>query len=248
MKPNEIIRLNYARLRNETHVEYHEVVDGILLKYDPVALGYKAKYDNYHTAFNSEVNVLDIVQKSPYTQEIVTQDELRDNVYQGLVTATRSFLFHFNESKRKAAERIEMVINSYGKIKRKTYDQETAAIDDLLRELFTAYSDDVALLGIGEWTNRLADDNEQFKNLMQARYQEISQRPASRMAIARKELDTVFAALLKYIEALMTVAGDISAYLPLVAELNSVTTRYRNLLAQQQGRRKAKAAPAAGTV
>ena len=243
MSKNVILRFTYHQLRNEAHAEYHEVVDAILKNCDPDTLKYRPQYNAYHTAYNTEIGVLDVVQKSPYTQEIVLQDELRDRVYMGFTTAVQSVLYHFNETKRKAAERVETVIKSYGDVAHKTYDQETSAIDDMLRELFASHSDALNVLGMDEWTDRLAAENEQFKTLMDTRYKEKSQRPKPRMADARKTVDALFTALLDYIEALVTIAGDTSPYETLIAELNAVSTRYRNLLAQQQGRRKAAAKP-----
>jgi hypothetical protein len=233
------IRFRYIELRNEVHVEYSETVDGVVVKHNPQALGIQLQYDSFKTSLTTEAGALDVIIKSEYTDEISAQDHVRDGIFRGFDDAVKSGENHFNADKRKAAERIRVVLDHYGNIAAKAFDQETAALDDLQRELNDNYSADVQLLGLTDWLTQLDVENQKFKMLMSDRYFETAQRPKTRMKAARGETDKALRALLDMVEALVAVNG-VEAYQSFINELNAVSERYKNQLAQAAGRRKAK--------
>jgi hypothetical protein len=231
-----IIRLSYESLRNEVHVEYNDTIDGIVIKHNPQTLGILPLYTPYKTAVDVETGALDVIRKSGYTGKISDQDQVRDDIFRGLVESVQSSCHHFNPDKRKAAGKIIVVLDHYGNIAAKAFDQETAAIDDLLRELNDNHAADVQLLSLTEWLVQLDAENQTFKRLMSERYVEVAQRPATRMKAARAETDKALRAMLHTVEALVTVNG-VDAYQSFINELNAVSERYKNQLAQASGRR-----------
>jgi hypothetical protein len=236
MNNNLIVRFRYEHLRNEVHVEYNDTVDGIVIKHVPQTLGILPQYDNYKTAMNTEVGVLDIIQKSKYTGEISAQDNVRDRIFRGFYDAVQSSRNHFNAGKRKAAENINIVLEHYGNIAAKAFDQETAAVDDLRRELDDNYAADVQLLSLNDWLTQLGAENQKFKQLMFERYAEVAQRPTTRMRAARVETDKALRAMLNMVDALIIVNG-VEMYTSFISELNAVSERYKKQLAQASGRR-----------
>jgi hypothetical protein len=233
----EIIRLNFKNLRNEAHAEYSSTFVTLVDKYTPETLNIKALYDEYKLLFADEISALDVVRKSALTGEIDEQDHIRDGIFRGFAEAVKSALYHFNAAKRDAARRIEVIIENYGNIAAKTLDQETAAIDDLLRELCSATNAPlVTLLGLIDWTEQLETENDKFKQLMLERYTETSQRPTVRMRDARSSVDKCLRAIFDRIEALAMVNG-IAACESFIKELNAVNERYKNIAAQEKGAR-----------
>ncbi|MDR3340025.1 MAG: DUF6261 family protein [Candidatus Symbiothrix sp.] len=237
---NLISKLDYVQLRNESHVEFHETVNRLFITYPPSELGLATLYEIYKPQFDAEVSVLDLIRKSDYTEDIYEQDHLRDHIFRGLTDAVKSALNHFDEAKKNAAHKINRVIENYGNIAVKTLDQETAAIDDLLREFADGnYPALLQTLSLGDWIDQLGTENERFKTLMMARYGESAQRPTTRMKAARLEVDKAFRAITSQIEALALVHGS-AAYEPFVKEINAVIERYKHLLAQKNGRKSIK--------
>jgi hypothetical protein len=240
-----IIRFKYEHLRNEAHVEYNETMDSTMIRYDLQTLGIQPQYNAYKGNLNIEVDTLDTVTKSEYTGEISAQDGVRDGIFRGLADAVKSSLHHFNADKRSAAEKINVAVEHYGNIAAKSFDQETAAIDDLLRELNDNHAADVQLLSLEDWLSQLDTENRTFKQLMSERYTETARRPATRMKAARAGTDSALRELLDMLEAQVAVNGP-DAYLPFINELNAVSERYKNQLAQAAGR-KTKTKKAEGT-
>jgi hypothetical protein len=230
------IRFNYTELRNEVHVEYGETIDDIVVKHDPQTLGISPQYDAFKTSLNTEVGVLDVVVKSEYTGEISAQDSVRDRIFRGFDDAVKSAENHFNTDKCKASERIRVALDNYGNISAKAFDQETAAIDDLLRELNDNYAADLQLLGLTDWLMQLDAENRKFKTLMSERYAETARRPKTRMKAARAETDRSLRTMLDMVEVLAIVNGA-ETYQPFIDELNAVSERYKNKLAQASGKR-----------
>jgi hypothetical protein len=235
-----IVNLNYSHLRNEIHVEFHDVMQTLFGKYPPASMGIQAQYDTYKPLYDAEVSALDIVIKSDKTAEINAQNIVRDNIYRGFADAVKSAQRHFDPAKRAAAQRAATILERYGNIAAKSYDAQTAAIDDMLREFGDAPSSnwnaDIALLMLGEWLTQLYSENQKFKELILERYQEQMQRPSVRMKDARAAVDAAFRTLLTQVEALTLVNGA-AAYENFIKETNLVIERYRNILAQQAGRR-----------
>ncbi|MDR0419928.1 MAG: DUF6261 family protein [Prevotellaceae bacterium] len=237
---SKIVRFPYESLRNEVHVAYHTDVDALFDIYAPEKLNIVPQYNSYKTAYNDEIAALDIVLKSELTAEIEKQDIVRDTIYRGFTDAVKSATRHFNADKRAAAARVENIVAHYGNIVTRTLDAETAAIDDLLRELkMSAYPADIAALALGDWLVQLDTENATFKTLMQERYAEAASRTTLRMRPARKATDAAFRAMISQVEALVLVNGE-TGYDKFISELNVISERFRNILAQEKGKRNGK--------
>jgi hypothetical protein len=235
---SKIIRFSYEALRNEAHVEYHSNVNAFFGTYTPDALGIVPQYATYKTAYDDEVSALDIVLKSDLTAKIEKQDGVRDSIFRGFVDAVKSDTRHFDPAKRESANKIDGLLKHYGNIAARSIDQETAAIDDLIRELQTgANAPSVQVLGLDDWLTQLQVENDTLKTLMQQRYAETADRPAVRMKTTRKATDAAFRAILNQIDALALVNGAAN-YTAFINALNAVSERFKNILAQEAGTRK----------
>lgn len=235
-----INRFNYAALRNEAHVQMHDSFIALVGKYNAEELGIKAVYDQYLLLFEKEKAVLDVILKSSITAELDAQDQVRDRLFRGFADAVKSALNHFDDGKREAAEKLNLILKHYGNISNRPMDQETAAIEDLNRELNEPQNAaHVAALSLGDWLTALLAANAKFDEMMMARYAEVSQRPNVNMRECRAAVDKLFRAMLDLLDALMLVNGA-DKYTAFISELNAITKHYENILAQQKGARAAK--------
>jgi hypothetical protein len=224
-----------SRFRNETHVELHEVLIGILDEQDLVRLGLDKMSSFYRKAFSDEKVVLDLILSSILTKGIIARDHRRGKLFNGFVHAVRSSLNHYDDSCVQAAEQIAFVLKKYGNIRVKTMDAETAALDDLFRELETpANRAAIDTLELNRWIDQMRTVNDEFRTLMHERYSERAQLPSTRMAQARVETDKWWKHIHAHIEGLVAVDG-IEPYQSLVNKINTVIERYRHILAQQKG-------------
>jgi hypothetical protein len=234
-----IIRINLRKLKNETHVQLNEDIDSIFVKYNPVTLGINLLYGLYRVALNNEVEALDFIRKSEITKKIHEQDHVRDDIYRGFVESVKGATKHFNPANREAAYLIDDIIGHYGNIARKTLDDETAAINDLVRELDQpAPAQALTLLGLTAWRNKLVEENTAFTELMANRYAETAGKTPFRMRTARGETDRYYLAIVTQIENQYLAGIDINGVF--LRELNAVIERFKHILAQETGERNPK--------
>ncbi|MDR2449537.1 MAG: DUF6261 family protein [Prevotellaceae bacterium] len=232
-----IIRFAYEHLRNESHVEFHTTVNTLFSRFGPTALGIDALYAVYSSLLVEEIDALDIIRRSELTIEIEEKDQERDSLYRGFVDNVKSQLHHFDPVKREAARKVEIILEHYGNIAAKSLDEETAAIDDLYRELLKPENyPQVITLGLEPWMEELVQASRRLEQLMMDRYNEAAKRPNVHMRSVRREVDKVFRAILDLLEALVRVNGP-DTNRAFITELNVVMGRYKDIMAQEAGRR-----------
>jgi hypothetical protein len=211
------------------------------LKIEPQFIAYIALY-------NKEDDVLQKIMKSMLTDDIQASDaQKRDVTFRGLVNANKAALSHYDEEVRKAAKRLQIILDAYGNVARMRSNEETSAIYNLNQELREKHAPDVAAVGLNDWINKLEADNNEYAALVKSRNIELSQRSDLTMKDVRKEVDAAYRTIVERIEALMLIEGE-EAYLPFVKRLNVTAEKYKNLVAQRQGAAaatKARAAEAA---
>lgn len=231
----ELNALKLKNLRNEEHSNFYLDFTMLVTQYTPAALGIELKYPAFQSAFNLETAALNVVQGSVLTDELFVADSERDNTASGLTGTIKSALNHFNPEVRSAASRLVLLLDTYGNLATKPYDQETASITKLVSELEGSYAADVATLGVGGWVAELKNRNNAFNNLKNMRYGEDSAKPQQNLKLARQETDTSYRAIVKRINALIEVNGY-TAYAGFVTAVNQRIENYQLVLAQRQGR------------
>jgi hypothetical protein len=236
MKKN-FVRIDLSDLKNETHVQFNEGVDLVFVRHNPQGLGIHFLYEPYKRALNSEVEALDIITKSKYTVEIFDVDRFRDKTLRGFTDSVKGAMQHYEPSHSEAAGVLYNVFSHYGNIAKKTLDDETAAINDLVRELnLPENANAVALLGFQGWQSKLVEENNRFVELMERRYSETADKTPIRMKTARRETDKYYHAIISQLEN--QILGGMFVNEIFIRELNAHIERFKHILAQEIGERK----------
>lgn len=227
------------QMRNETVVRAAQDIYDVAAGIGPGAIGIAAPHTALGAKLTNITGSLDQPGKSALTAKIKNQNILRGNLVRSLSSSTKAFLIHPNEAKRSAAERLSIIIDRYGNITKKTYDDESAAIGDLVSEFSnTTNAQLVILLGVGEWVTLLDNANKAFVALMLERNAERTRR-AEPMRLARAPLEESILEIVERVEAIIVLNGiDFSPELgQFVLEYNELVKRYKHILAQE-GRHK----------
>ena len=237
----KIIIINLARMVNEIHVQYHEVVRTFLERINLLELGLKPLFDLYLSAFNNEQEALLLIRKSELTARVSEQDRARDAIYRGFSDTVKGLRNHFDPEVHEPANRLWSVFLHYGNITQKTFDAQTAATNDMLRELrqpeMQQIIDDLNLTG---WVEKMDEENQKFHQLMMQRYNEPTMQTPYRMKTARLETDKYYRAITVHIDNLALTANDDENLNHIITELNAIVKRFKNILAQQFGKKATK--------
>jgi hypothetical protein len=229
-------------LKNNIHAEFHTNIDRIFLKNNPQAMGIHLLYNLYKSALDREIDSLDFVRGSEYTQLINEQDHVRDTIYRGMVDTVDAALHHFNPAHVSAARMISKAIKSYGNLSVQTLDAESAMIADLIRELEKpALAQDVTRIGLTPWKDKLKEENEKFRQLMVDRNDETQGKSPYKMKDTRKETDKYYHLIINRIETEHYAGIPVSE--DFIRELNILIERYRHILAQERGENKPQPGP-----
>jgi hypothetical protein len=232
-----IIRFDFTRLRNEVHVGFNNTMDSLFIKYNPETMGIAALYAVFKALLTEEVAALDVILRSKLTEIIEQLDHERDSLWRGLGNTVKGYLHHFDPDKRQAAHQLLLILDHYGDISQKNLEAETAAIEDLHTELIK--QDNylyVTALGLGDWLGQLVQASRNLDAQMKMRYDEIGKRPDLHMRSIRKRVDKALSDIFDRIESLVNVNGE-ENYKAFVSELNAITEREKDVLAQEAGRR-----------
>jgi len=241
---NILISIKLNRLNNELHYQFHNDVIDIFNSRDNSALtilDLNRWLAPYLVAFEGEKEVLDIILKSKFTLLMMEMDRNRDKSCRGLISVLKSILhFHSELAMRESAQRVLDVLKHYGDITRRKYDEETAAIEDVMREFENEdIKADLTKLKVTEWTEKMVMYNNYFKEYAAQRNLESAHRPLVRMKETRVETDRMFRNIVKHIEYKMI--SDFFENVPpemteLIRELNAKITHYKNVVARSKTR------------
>ncbi|MDR2652936.1 MAG: DUF6261 family protein [Prevotellaceae bacterium] len=231
----KIKRFRNENLRNEEWFQFYTEFKTLVEQYTPAALNIDTLFATFLTLYDNADNTLEVIRKSAITEQLAEADNARDIVFRGFVEAVKSGLHHFDANRREAAKRLQIALNHYGNIARKSYDEETASIYNFLQEMNGAYAADVATLNLTDWITQLDADNRAFDALQQARYTEGEAKTDIRVVEVRKELDRNYRDILDRIDASILLNGE-TQYAPFVKALNIRVEHYSDIIAQRKGR------------
>jgi hypothetical protein len=231
----KIEKLKLIALRNEEHFQLANELDQLIKVETPQKLQIEIDYGIFKVHLADESLAIQVIQKSATSDLIADKDIERDNIYRGLADAVKSYLNHFAEDKQTAAKRLAILLDQYGNLTMKPYNEETAAIHKLAEEARTAYKDDFALLNLHDWIDELEIKNLDFERLMKKRYSEEADKTDLRMKNVRMHVDISIRKIIDRINAILLINGP-TGYENFVNEVNARFSKYQLILAQRQGR------------
>ncbi|MGL5912573.1 MAG: DUF6261 family protein, partial [Bacteroidales bacterium] len=176
------------------------------------------------------------IRKSSYTQQIADADAQRDTLFRGFVDTIKSAHNHFNPNSREAARKLQIALDHYGNIAQKSYDEQTAAVYNLLQDLNEKYALDISLLNLGEWVEHLQSSNIAFSELIKERDDESGSSSNLQVRTVRIDISKIYRDMLNRVDALVLINGA-AKHEGYINDLNARTERYEQNQAQRKGRK-----------
>ena len=189
---------------------------------------HKSVYTNSPAA---EYSALKKINKSAITDKINQADHDRDHTYSGMHHAVKAALYHFDDNIAEAAKRIDVVIHTYGNVNKKSLNEQTSAVYNLVTDLRqNELQNDVAALRIAEWIDELDRRNNIVEALMKERLDEAAHKTDAVMKDARANTDYAYKAICKRINALAEIEA-LEVFSNYIRKLNLIIDKYNKLLA-----------------
>lgn len=230
----KIKSLHLVNLRNAGHGQFNSEIVGIVQKFTPVALNIVTEFSDYELKFNNEKTAFKLIRKSASTEAIAGSDLKRDFTARGLQGHVKADQYHFTPAVKAAANRVIIVLDTYGDIEKMEYNEATMSYNEMIAELTANYAADITLMGLDGWLNELRANNQEFSLLMSGRFEEGAGKTTLRMKQVRVEVDEAYENMVEQVHALMRVNGA-AAYEAFIREVNQVVDKYNDILARREG-------------
>ena len=231
----KIQNLHLPALRNEEHFQFMTDTDGLIDNAGTEALQLVEPYAQFEVLLEQEDVALETIRKSSYTTQITDMDRMRDLLYHGFDLFTRAYLCSANNAKKEAAQRIRIIVDSYGDIRLQGYKQESGSVTNFVTDINTRCGDDLDTLGGREWIDALAEANALFINLMDTRHDDHAAQPDIDLRATRKAIDQVYQTIRERIESSTVLLPDQPIYVQFATRLNERIDYYRNAIARRKG-------------
>lgn len=241
----KITRFHLPSLRNNEFFQYMTRVHGMIGAATPAALQIEALYGSFDTMYVNLGKAIRQITTSALTAKINDTDRSRDTLFSGMAGHVRSCLNHFDPTKRDAAERLIIVLNTFGNVAVRSHDEETAAVYKLTEELTANCPAEVEALELFPWIEELEKRNRAVEAAMMERFNEISARTPLLTRTCRLETGEVYYRIIKRIDALQIVEGadsPNSVWALFITELNEIIDHTKNIIAIRRGKAAAKKA------
>jgi hypothetical protein len=222
----KIENIRTVHLRNDEHFQLHTEFRDLVMAHGAEALKVKPQFQAYLRLYDREDEALKKIVKSEFTAKIHEADKARDDIYIGMAEMNTAAHRHFNPEVREAAARLQIVFDTYGKVAKKSLDEETSAIYNILQELEGKYAPDASAVGISQWVAELKARNNAFEALVKERDSEEASKTNVIMKEARKAADVAFKQLCDIINVYMVLEGEAN-YEAFARTLNEVIGRYK---------------------
>jgi hypothetical protein len=217
------------------HNGFHKRLLEIILRYLGI-IDSPDSIEDYSGKVKQEDRVFKWMRRQKHTKKKAEADRERDTIYMGFLGKVRADLRHFNPVIRDAANHIYNLLDNYGDVIHASYDAETTALDSIITHLRSEdYIEDVNLLGLMPWVDRLDDLNTQFKQYVQETAQEEINKPDITPKESRLQTDQALKKITTRIEALANLHGE-EKYLPFAREFNELVEHYNLLVFEHYGR------------
>jgi hypothetical protein len=223
---------------NTLHLQFILEVLGLIKKFGIEWLKIIDLFNIYNACVEEEDLYYKTVRKSYLSGKKQEISNLRNTLVLGIHHALKSGLRHFDENIRAAAQKLELVFDTYNSpvlITRLPYDAETAVINNLLQELTVKYADDSQKINLIPWLVELQNRNNEFDALVKDYNEEQAGIPPLNLVNIRKKTDSAYRDIVTFINALVVVEKT-STYDPFIVEINTLIKHYNDLYAQHIGR------------
>jgi hypothetical protein len=204
----EIESINFSSLHSEAHYEFFWVLFKLFEKYPPVRDLIRQFWDDYLNFLELENQLFDAPKTNPITKKLAALDRRIDNDLRGIKAIIRGDLHHFDPATAEAAQVLYDRIKDFGNIKKKAYEEESAAVQVLVRDFQGVYISQVNLLNINKWVDDLVIAESSFTQLLEERNAELAMHPPMNIREVRFSIESIYRNMIRCINTDLLVNGE----------------------------------------
>ena len=235
MGKKQIQGISKSSLTHAAHMNLNTELYDRIEATTPAALKIEELAPRYKEALDNEGLCVNRISKSAATQAMVEKDAERDKLFSFINSMINSFMSYPEKTKQQAAAQLEALFNAYANTPWKTYVEETAAIDGLLRDMEgEAMKAAAETLKLTEYFTTLKTLNDEYRSLSAERTNEYASRVKISTYSARKVVDDLWAEIAQRVNA-VAVLDPTDAVNAFIDTVNQIFRKYKDLIAAKGG-------------
>jgi hypothetical protein len=218
----KILGSRFHYYRNEAHYEFFVVFKGKVVLFPSVMSLIQNLFPEFNELLEQEEKSVDAQKKSPFTALIVNADSLNDKLILGIRETVSGAMRHYDATIAAAAVRLNDRLKDFGKIEKKSYEEEAGAISILINDLqIPPLATDIVTVGIDGWITQLSAAVENFKSLLTQRNESLAPSlPKENLRTIRSKIEKVYRKMTAKVNAAAEL-DDTGAYDSFILQLNA---------------------------
>lgn len=236
----EITVISEQKMTNDIHYLFNKNVSERALADEAVMKNtkhLKPMAEVLAEAVKTEDQYIAVSRKSFNTDEITALDKRRDNAYSAFKMQVRTYMKVSAEPMRNAAAILDQVISTYNISVNMQLDKETSRLMNLLDDLTSKYSEQIATLNLGLFVTEMSEANQALIECTDQRTEERMETKVGAMKDARNAVDAAYHKLVKYVNAYALITED-EAYDNFISYVNAEIKHFKELMARSGGEAK----------
>ena len=228
-----------TRLRNNEHFQFMTDVDQLINTFQPSELAIDSLYPAFKTALTSEDAAMRVEIGSIKSKSIEELDKLRDKTWNAISLRIKATQLSPLDNEAESAEVIRRIIDLYGDIRTKSYNEESAGISNLVADLQKSENTDhINRVGIQRWVTELKKQNDDFQLVFNERNTELAGRESGDVKAIRLQLDPLYEKIAERINATIVLEIAKPVAFEFISQLNEKINYYKTTLVSRSARSK----------
>jgi hypothetical protein len=228
-----------TRLRNNEHFQFMTDVDQLITTFQPSELAIETLYPAFKSALTSQDAAMRVEIGSIKSKSIEELDKLRDKTWNAISLRIKATQLSPLDNEAESAEVIRRIIDLYGDIRTKSYNEESAGISNLVADLQKPENTDhINRVGIQRWVMELKKQNDDFQSVFNERNSELASRESGDVRAIRLQIDPLYEKIAERINATIVMELAKPAAFSFINELNEKIAYYKTTLVARVARKK----------
>jgi hypothetical protein len=215
----KLVSLKFKSLPFSAHYDFFMKLSLILSSSgDTLKIAVAGLMDDFNSWLAKEDAVIQWIRKSVLTDKIADADGQIDRLLVGINSVVKAFIHSTIPDAMAAANRVQIMLNQYGRVTRESYDEEAGKVRAMLEQYRGAYYADVNTLGLQNWVNELSAAFDIFESLLGQRESEQGAKPTYTAQKVRQGIEEVYQQMVEIINAncIVNVSRDFSDFIDLL--------------------------------
>ena len=230
-----------SRLTNASHLQFMCDVDQLINISDYISIKNELGelYNSYISVISQEMDVYQQELGSALTNKIKESDLYRSRIYSGLNLIIEGNTYSTDEVRANSAKDIHRIMRQFNNPTKLSLNDATSTINSLITVFESNLTNDILVVGVHDWVDKLKQANDIFSDLMRTRNSELAARNKTSMKEARLLVDAIYRKIVLHINALALLNNN-ALYDSFIQKQNTQINYLKNATAIKRGKAKSK--------